>query len=101
MKMPIVNGANGGDGAKLVAEWLPNAGALTESSARRAIGDLEKAAYQLSGETQGNAFYILGAAYFRMNNADDGCNYWTKARPLVSGNSAEMINRLFATMGCK
>jgi len=79
----------------LVAQWLPRADELTDGSAQRAINELEPVVDKLTGGTKGNAYYILGAAYFKKNNADDGCAMWTKARPLVSGNPAKVINDLF------
>jgi hypothetical protein len=79
---------------------MPKADELTEGSAQRAIGELEPVVDKLSGNAKGNAYYILGAAYFKKNNSEDGCSMWTKARPLVTGNTAKMISDLFDTL-CK
>ncbi|MCX5760616.1 MAG: serine/threonine-protein kinase [Gemmatimonadetes bacterium] len=93
-------GGSGADPASLVSLWMPKADELTEGSAQRAIGELEPVVDKLSGNAKGNAYYILGAAYFKKNNSEDGCSMWTKARPLVTGNTAKMISDLFDTL-CK
>ncbi|MDP1892381.1 MAG: serine/threonine-protein kinase [Gemmatimonadaceae bacterium] len=87
--------ASGSDADALVAQWLPRADELTDGSAQRAINELDPVVDRLTGNSKGNAYYILGAAYFKKNNADDGCAMWTKARPLVSGNPAKVINDFY------
>ncbi len=86
--------------AGLVKLWLPKADSITEGSAQRAIDDLEPFAEQLSGVTKGNAYYVLGLAYFKRNKTLDGCMNWIKARPLVAGAELTRIND-FIDQFCK
>ena len=81
---------------QVVATWMKDADELTEGQAQRAINDVEPLLGKLSGATRGDAYYILGNAYFKKDNKEDGCAMWSKARPLVKGHAAAIIEATYS-----
>jgi serine/threonine-protein kinase len=81
-----------GGGAALVAKWMPQHDDLTKGSAQQLVNELEGIIPTLSGETKGNAYYLVGRAYHKLDNTGDACSMMEKAKPLVRGSTLEVVN---------
>jgi hypothetical protein len=79
-------------GAALVAKWMPQRDELTKGTAQQLLNELEPAIVGLSGESKGNAYYLVAMAYFKLDNSSDGCSMFEKAKPLVKGSNLEIVN---------
>ena len=86
------NPATSGGGAAAVAKWMPTADELTKGSAQQVVNEIEPLISSLSGETKGNAYYLVGMAYLKLDNSNDGCSMMEKAKPLVKGNVLATVN---------
>ena len=83
----------GGAGdAALIAKWMPRASDLTKGSAESLVKEVEPTLDRLSGESKGNAYYLVGMAYLKLDNSNDGCSMMEKAKPLVKGNVLSTVN---------
>jgi hypothetical protein len=71
---------------------MPQQDDLTKGSAQQLVNELEAAIPGLSGETKGNAYYLVGRAYHKLDNTGDACAMMEKAKPLVRGSTLEVVN---------
>ncbi|MBW7934268.1 MAG: serine/threonine protein kinase, partial [Gemmatimonadaceae bacterium] len=81
-----------GGGAALVAKWMPSQDDLTRTTAQQLVNELEGVIPTLAGETKGNAYYLVGRAYHKLDNVPDACNMMEKAKPLVRGATLSVVN---------
>ena len=93
-------GVNAAAAVAAVAKWLPLADDLTKGTAQQVVNDLESAIPSLSGETKGNAYYLVGRAYHALDNTSDACSMMEKAKPLVKGNTLIVVNEMINSV-CK
>jgi hypothetical protein len=96
---PAGNAAPGG-GAALVAKWMPQADELTKGSAQQLLTEVEPVIGTLTGESQGNAYFLVAMAYGKLDNASDSCSMMEKAKPLVKGRILSVANA-FIEATCK
>jgi len=84
--------APAGGGAAVVAKWMPQHDDLTKGTAQQLVSELEGLIPSLSGETKGNAYYLVGRAYHKLDNIPDACSMMEKAKPLVRGSTLSVVN---------
>jgi eukaryotic-like serine/threonine-protein kinase len=87
-------------GAALVAKWLPLADELTKGSAQQVLSEVEPVIGTLTGESQGNAYFLVAMAYGKLDNASDSCSMMEKAKSLVKGRTLSVANA-FIEATCK
>lgn len=88
----LPGGAPAGGGAAVVAKWMPQQDDLTKGSAQQLVNEVEGLIPTLSGETKGNAYYLVGRAYHKLDNTGDACSMMEKAKPLVRGSTLVVVN---------
>lgn len=76
----------------MVAKWMPQQDDLTKGSAQQLVNEVEGLIPSLSGETKGNAYYLVGRAYHKLENTGDACSMMEKAKPLVRGGTLDVVN---------
>ncbi len=90
---PVGGGAAAsGSAAALVAKWMPSALDLTSGAAQQVVKEIEPEIGSLSGESKGNAYFLVAMAYFKLDNSTDGCAMAEKAKPLVNGSNLRTLN---------